>query len=124
MKEKIVKQCDLTVFDGRLSYMRPAMQLLNVLVCLRDSDNTLKANVKTLVEAMSDANRKVSERTMRGWLMILAQNGAIKYKYGGKIIVNPLYVFNGSLQAYNSTVSNWNAFRSDVAPYDASFVLI
>ena len=98
-------QCDLSIFDGRLSYMRCAQQLLNVLVYLREqTTNSLHISAKELVSALSDAGGTVSARTVRGWLNILAKNGAIKYKYSGKMIINPYYVFDGTEDDFFSAV--------------------
>lgn len=109
-------QCDLSVFDGRLSYMRCAQQLLSVLVFLRETQsNTLTVSTKELVEALSDSGGTVSARTVRGWLNILAKNGAIKYKYSGKMIINPYYVFDGTEDDFFSAVKRWEEFKSDVA---------
>ena len=111
----ISTQCDLTVLDGRLSFIRPAQQLLNVLVNLRERGNFLNISVKELVEALSDSNRTVSARTVRGWLNLLAKSGAIKYKYGGKMIINPYYVFEGTEGELANAVRAWEEFKSDVA---------
>ena len=108
-------QCDLTVFDGRLSYIRCAQQLLNVLVVLREPTNVLSVSVKELVEALSDGGKGVSARTVRGWLNLLAKNGAIKYKYSGKMIINPNYVFEGTEDEFVNALQAWESFKSDVA---------
>ncbi len=108
-------QCDLSVFDGRLSYMRCAQQLLSVLVYLREPTNTLQISTKELIQALSDENKSVSARTVRGWLNILAKSGAIKYKYSGKMIINPHYVFDGTENDFFTAVKRWEEFKSDVA---------
>ena len=106
---------NLSIFEGRLSYMRCAQQLLNVLVFLKDASNVVKANAKTLQSVLSDQHRTVCTRTIRGWLAILAKNGAIKYKYSGKAIINPRYDFEGTLEAYVKTCEDYENFKSDVA---------
>ena len=108
-------QNDMSVFIGRLAYIRPAQQLLAVLSYLRDQTNELKTSVKELVEAISEDNRTVSARTVRGWLNLLAKNGAIKYKYSGKIMINPNYVFEGTEDEFISALQAWESFKSDVA---------
>lgn len=106
---------EICIFDGRLSYIRCAQQLLQVLVYLKNSDNEINTSAKELQGALSDFNRTVSTRTVRGWLSLLAKNGAIKYKYSGRIIVNPRYDFDGSAEAYRQCVERYNNFKSDVA---------
>lgn len=116
MKAELISiNCDLSIFEGRLSYIRCAQQLLNVLVYLKDVNNLINVKVKELVTVLSDSNKSVSARTVRGWLAILAKNGAIKYKYSGKIIINPNYVFYGTAENFYSTVKVWEEFKSDVA---------
>ncbi len=106
---------DLSIFEGRLSYMRCAQQLLSVLVFLKDGNNLISTNVKTLQSVLSDQHRTVCTRTIRGWLALLAKNGAIKYKYSGRIMVNPRYDFDGTLEDYVATCENYENFKSDVA---------
>lgn len=113
--QKVI-ECDLSIFDGRLSFIRCAQQLLNVLVFLRNTKtNTLQVKSKELVEALSDSGGTVSTRTVRGWLNILAKNGAIKYKYSGKMMINPNYVFMGTEDEFISALTAWEEFNSDVA---------
>ena len=106
---------DMSIFDGRLSYMRCAQQLLSVLVYLKKENNFISTNVKTLQSVLSDQHRTVCTRTIRGWLALLAKNGAIKYKYSGKIMVNPRYDFSGTLEDYVATCETYENFKSDVA---------
>lgn len=109
--------CDLTVFDGRFAYIKPAMLFLNVLVNCRDkSNNVVKMDRQDMLEAVCDENdKKVTERTLKGWISLLCMNGAIKYNYGTNVaIINPEYVFEGSQEEFNKALNNYKKFKSDV----------
>lgn len=128
MKENEIHiNCDLSIFDGRLSYLRPALALLGIFVVFRKSK---LYNPKTciltmtraqMIEALSDSRGKVADRTVKGWISLLCWNGAVKYKYEktradvpGKIMINPYYVFDGSESEFSEAVRRWEVFRSDI----------
>lgn len=135
--EKIVKNCEISAFDGRLSRFRSAMTLLCLLTELEkneaysNSKNVVKVYRSELAEALKENGKTVSDRTIKGWLLLLALNGAIKYRYQSygtgqpnTIFISPLFYFNGSVKEYDETLKRWTTFRSDVAPARQEYVEI
>lgn len=131
--EKIVKNCEISAFDGRLSRFRSAMTLLCLLTELEKIDayssakNVVKVYRSELAEALKENGKTVSDRTIKGWLLLLALNGAIKYKYQGTgqpnaIFISPAFYFNGSAEEYEDALTRWATFRSDVAPARPEYV--
>ena len=133
--EKIVKNCEISAFDGRLSRFRSAMTLLCLLTELEKIDayssakNVVKVYRSELAEALKENGKTVSDRTIKGWLLLLALNGAIKYKYQGygtgqpnAIFISPAFYFNGSAEEYEDALTRGATFRSDVAPARPEYV--
>lgn len=114
--EKVFKN-DISVFDGRLNYIRPALAMLSVLALLRDkSTNELRATQTTLAVALSDKRRTVAKRTVTEWRRVLALNGCVKYRKGGFYILNPLYVFEGTQDEFARAVETWNDYPGEITP--------
>ena len=104
--------CDLSVFDGRLNYIRPASLLLTLLVMLRDTKtNKVKLSYNDGEELLKEEYKRVTSRSIKNWLRRLGQNGAIKRKFNGEIIVNPYYVYDGTKQDFDACVVEWERFR-------------
>ena len=122
---------DISIFDGRLSYIKPAMLLLNVLVRCKSSDNTVAIYKSDMVQAVSDNHRTVAPRTVQWWLERLAKNGAIKFraerhnvKAPALIIINPYYIFDGLSKDYAAVLEHWREFESDVEAVSADYVAV
>lgn len=123
MSEKTVLIYDLSVFSDNFDYLRCATLLLNVLTFLRDkSNNTVSISAEELRSAVSD-KKTVSPRTLRGWLLILARCGAIKYN-GNDYVINPLYVFEGTEAQYRSAVARWNDFKGKANSVKYAYIVI
>lgn len=127
--EKICKNCEISAFDGRLSKFRSAVVLLCLLTELAKSGdfgeqkNVVKIYRSELAKALEEDGKTVSDRTIKGWLLLLALNGAIKYKIQGytannpnEIFISPAFYFEGTQDEYRATVARWYAFKSDRLP--------
>lgn len=123
MNDEMVIMCDLTVFNGRFRYLKTAMLLLNVLVNLRAPDNTVNLTREDMLDAISDGtSADYTDKSLKGWLTLLAKNGAIKYRDNAtKIMINPHYVFKGSNKEFYNVVMKWETFKSDVDVVQAVF---
>lgn len=118
---------DFTVFDGRLQKIKPAILLLCVLAELAKTESFTDGKNVVLIyrdeirRALNEDGKTVSDRTVKGWLSLLALNGAIKYKiqgYNGRpneIFINPSFAFTGTVAEYAETVARWREFGGDVA---------
>lgn len=116
---------DISVFDGRLGYISPALAMLAVLVALRDKrTNELRVTQTTLAVALSDKRRTVAKRTVTEWRRVLALNGCVKYRKGGFYILNPLYVFEGTQDEFALAVEMWNDYPSDLTPLYNNKIII
>lgn len=131
--EKIYKNCEISAFDGRLNKFRSAIALLCVLSELAKSGsfgadkNVVKVYRSDIAKALEEDGKTVSDRTIKGWLLLLTLNGAIKYKIQGynggpnEIFISPAFYFEGTLKEYKETVERWNGFESDRQPIRPEF---
>lgn len=123
MSEKTVLINDLSIFSDNFDYMRCATLCLNVLTFLRNkTDNTVTISATELRSAVSD-KKAVSARTLRGWLLILARSGAIKYS-GNDYVINPLYVFEGTEAQFRDAVERWNNFQTKTKSVKYAYIVI
>lgn len=100
---------DLSVFGNRLQKMKSAMLLLNIYIQKCDEYNRIELKKNELADVLGK-----SRRTITNWIIILARNGAIKYKYSGSTRLNPFFSYNGTSEAYQMAQKEWNNFKSDI----------
>lgn len=100
---------DLSIFGERLEKMKSAMLLLNIYIQKCDALNRIQIKKTDLADVLGK-----SRRTITNWIIILARNGAIKYKYSGSARLNPFFSFNGSKEDYALAQKEWNDFKSDI----------
>lgn len=114
--EKIVIKNDLSVFDGRLNAIKPALLLLQVLSFLRNKqNNTIKISREELLEVLKEDDKVPCDRIVRYWRQRLEWHGAIKY-HASTYVINPRYIFEGDKDDYTRTVAFWNNFPADNEP--------
>lgn len=134
--ETVRHEQDFTVFDGRLNKIKPAILLLCVLAELAKAEGfTSEKNVVLIYRdeircALNEDGKTVSDRTVKGWLSLLALNGAIKYKiqgYNGRpneIFINPAFAFTGTAAEYAATVARWREFSGDVVAVRPEYTFV
>ncbi len=112
--------CDLSVFSGRFKYLKNAMLLLQILVNCRQANNCLNISRQDMIEALSDGSEPAyTDKSVKGWLTLLAKNDAIKFRSNKKLqlyhlMLNPNYVFEGTTEDYANALKNWQLFKSEV----------
>lgn len=104
-----VNNYDLAIFADRLNKIKPAFLLLNVYIQKVDCTNRLKVSKSDLAQ-----NLGFSRRTITNWILILARNNVIKYKYSGETFLNPYFSFRGTVQEYLDAKIEWEKFASDI----------
>lgn len=105
---------DLSVFGNRLQKMKSAMLLLNIYIQKCDEYNRIELKKNELADVLGK-----SRRTITNWIIILARNGAIKYKYSGSTRLNPFFSYNGTSEDYKKAQDEWRDFKSDIAEVQA-----
>lgn len=124
MSNNVIVKDNLSVFDGRLNAIRPAILLLQVLSYLRDrKTNTVKLSRQELLTVLTEENKAPCDRVVRYWRRRLEHNGAIKY-HASTYMINPLYVFDGAQSDYISCVEAWNKFPADYEPKFNSYIAV
>ena len=100
---------DLSIFGNRLQKMKSAMLLLNIYIQKCDEYNRIELKKKELADVLGK-----SKRTIANWIIILARNGAIKYKYSGSTRLNPFFAYSGTSEDYKQAQIEWRNFKSDI----------
>lgn len=104
-----INHYNLEPFADKLRQIKPAMVLLNVYMQKRDNLNRIECKKDDIAAALG-----VARRTVTNWIIILARNGLIKYKYSGSARLNPFFSFDGSEDDFEQAKNEWYSFKSDI----------
>lgn len=107
--EPVNNTCDVSVFECRITYMRPALYLLNQMAVKRDvKTNNVTSDIETLRNYCFDGVKTPCSRTVRGYVALLLINDAIRWN-GNVFMLNPEYVYSGN--QYEYTVNYYNQLQ-------------
>ena len=106
---------DLTFFGKRYKNVARASQLLLLYLMICDEKNDISATKTQLIEIYDKVfGVALPRRTLSDWIKILAENGAIKYKYSGSARLNPFFYYHGDADNYDDVVNDYNEFVSAI----------
>ncbi len=97
------------ILHERRRGLRPAVTLFYYLKDKIDAQNVVNTSKEELARALN-----VCPRTLKNWLYSLRQINVIKYKYSGKIQINPDIYFSGSEEQRKAALETFRAFKSDI----------
>ena len=101
---------NLSIVSENLKEIKPAMLLLNIFMQKRDELNRIEVSKREISAALD-----IPVRTVARWLMLLAKNGLIKYKYSGSARLNPDFFYIGTAEDYEKALKEWHNFKSNIA---------
>lgn len=97
------------ILHERRRGLRPAVTLFYYLKEQIDAHNVVEISKEELARAL-----KICPRTLKNWLYSLRQIDVIKYKYSGKIQINPDIYFSGTDEQRKIALETYKAFKSDI----------
>ena len=109
MVEEKTRTINLRFASERKKGLRAGMPLFHYLATKVDTKNRLKTQKRRLAEEFN-----VSPRTVGNWLKVLADVGAIKYKYSGSLRLNPNFYHFGTEEEKQKATEEYKLFRSDI----------
>ena len=103
-KVKINQYSDL--FRGQKLGVRATKILYEYLIEVIDKKtNTTKVCRIELANILG-----ATDRTVKNYLRRLVELDALKYKFNGKIILNPKYYFEGEIRDFDKTIESYSKF--------------
>ena len=97
------------ILNERRRGLRPAVALFYY---LKDNSDALGVVNKSKDELAKALN--VCPRTIKNWLYALSAIGVVKYKFAGKVQINPSIYFTGSDEQRKDALRTYEAFKSDI----------
>ena len=97
------------ILNERRKGLRPAVALFHYLTARADALGVVNATKEDLAKALN-----VCPRTVKNWLYALKNANVLKYKYSGKIQLNPDIYFSGTDEQRKIALETYKAFKSDI----------